>query len=62
MDDDEEAGEDVTTGLLPNLARLRAMAPHTRDHLIQLTADWEGPIIEAWRADVAYLDDEEGDW
>ncbi|HEY2303920.1 MAG TPA: hypothetical protein VGH66_18615 [Acidimicrobiales bacterium] len=55
-----EWGEDPQTGLLPNLGWLRTMGPLTRAHLAELVADWEGPTVDAWRADVAALaeDDE----
>lgn len=57
-----ESGEDPVTGLLPNLAQLRAMTPAHRRELGDLTADWEGPMIEAWRNDLAALDDDEAGW
>jgi hypothetical protein len=54
-----EWGEDPQTGLLPDLDRLRTMTPTTRAVLVDLTADWVGPLVDAWRDDVTFLADEE---
>jgi hypothetical protein len=53
-----ESGEDPLTGLLPNPDTLRDMRPQTRAELEDLVADWVGPMVEAWRDDVAELRDE----
>ncbi|HEY2300780.1 MAG TPA: hypothetical protein VGH66_02750 [Acidimicrobiales bacterium] len=55
-----ESGEDPETGLLPNRRWLRDMPARTRDELEDLVADWVGPMVEAWRDELADLRD--GEW
>jgi hypothetical protein len=57
---DIERGEDPDTHLLPNLARLQAMTPDQRRELVELVRDWEGPLVERFRARVANLEREAG--
>lgn len=52
----EEAGEDPETHLLPNLERLRAMTPEARRDLRDRVADWDGPLVDQFRARVAELE------
>jgi hypothetical protein len=58
--DEIEWGEDPETGLLPNYQYLRGMNRAVLLHLAGLVADWEGPIVDAWRTHVADLLDETG--
>jgi hypothetical protein len=53
-----EWGEDIETGLLPNRVWLVSMSARVRDELEDLTADWVGPLVEAWRADLAEIREE----
>jgi hypothetical protein len=55
-DPDVERGEDPETHLLPNLARLRAMTPDQRAELVELVRDWEGPLVERFRAQAAAVE------
>jgi hypothetical protein len=55
-DPDEEPGEDPESHLLPNLARLQAMTPEQRAELRELVADWEGPLVERFRQQVAEME------
>ena len=48
-DPEAEPGEDPITHLLPNSARLRVMDPAAVLELIQLVAEWRGPLVETWR-------------
>lgn len=51
-----EQGEDPDTHLLPNLERLRALDRDQRRRLVELVADWDGPLVEAFRARVRELE------
>jgi hypothetical protein len=55
-----ETGEDPEYGLLPNPANLAGVNRATLLHLAQLVADWEGPMVDAWRDAVADLLDAGG--
>lgn len=52
---DVEHGEDPETHLLPNLERLRSLPPETRQELLDLVREWDGPVVERFRARVADL-------
>ena len=54
-----EHGEDPITHLLPNSFRLASMERVDRLRLLGLVADWDGPLVQAWRRAVAELEKDE---
>jgi hypothetical protein len=45
-------------GLLPDRGRLRRLTRADRHELVELAADWTGPLVERWRELVAEVDAE----